>query len=871
VPPAVLPAGVAVPVGGRVDATAIGTEIHLHDGGPGLAPPPMAAGHPAEPNRATIVVGPAVTPDQVLVALGPVLAGLPLAQRGSIRLVLPGAGAGGPAALGQQIADRYGIEVLAPDGPVQTAGGSFVHDRANPLAQWQRFTRYDPAQPSGALGPNAPGWQPALQGALTALHGPGGLLGPAPAGMPVGTELVRVPAGVLLTRPGNPVGLGHPVDPAAVTVLVDPTITDAELTGYLTPAVVAQYTAGGTAVRVAPQRAGLDGPAAAALATATTLPVLRRHPGSGWPALSTGQLHSPGPGVASGRPVPAPVAVLSPALGPAVTPGVWPLLPAVPPNVAAAAVNPGWEVEVTQSGLWVRPPNPTQAESDAAHAVPADPNRMRVLVASPGNLSAPGPVWNAVTALAGNLTVGGVAVNGGQLTVATEHASTLARDRADQFRAAGATLTGSWQGAGNAGVRRPLGQTRGLYIGPAQDSALLAQAAAALPQFPHAYVIAGHATADRRAMVGENGQPLSMANLAAQLAADPTYQNGTPIVLVVCAAAAPVEGGPIGQQLRNELATRGFPTDVIAATTDVWQAADGTDVVAGTQTFDAHGRPVLNRTGQWRLYAGTPHAGDPTVFNADLVTALHTEVPQRLRPPAGVPAQPQGQLPANFRWGAGPADRQPGPAPADPPAAGSADGRAGPAGQSAAGRVDPADPAATDPAGIRSAVQNGRWWSGWASTVDGGLVGWLSAQYDRLSAPGRLLDLTEAHAYLSQLARWGSWRRLWTTPDQKPPPAPMLYHGWMYAPGLLTQQDALAQQPGHPLVAPGFLVASADPGAVPPGPVLLAIHGSALDVSELNGLPRGSVLLIAPGTTYTIIGVGWDPNRPGTVRITATD
>ncbi|MEN3356645.1 MAG: hypothetical protein V7637_627, partial [Mycobacteriales bacterium] len=877
-PVAALPVGATVPVGAGLDATAVGTEIHLHPSGPPLGAAGMAAGHPAEPNRATVVVDPAATPDQVLVGLGRVLAALPAARQGSIRLVMPGAGTGGPAALGQQIADRYGIEVLAPDGPVRVAGGSFVQVRANPLAQWQRFSRYDPPLPSGALGPNAPGWQPALQGALTALHGPAG-----PAGTPAGTELVRVPAGVLLTRPGNPVGLGHPVDPTAVTLLADPTITDAELAGYLTPAVVAQYTAGGTAVVLDPRRpaAAFGAAAAAALANATTLPVLRRHPVPAWPALSTGQLHRPGPGVASGRPVPAPVAVLSPALGPAVTPGVWPLLAAVPANAPAGAVpaGTGWEVEVTQSGLWVRPPNPTQAESDAAHAVPADPNRMRVLVESPGNTSAPGPVWNAVTALAGNLTVGGAAVNGGQVTVATEHASTLARDRADQLRGTGATLTGSWQGGGNAGVRRPLGHTRGLYIGPAQDSALLAQAADALPRFPHAYVVAAHATADRRAMVGENGQPLPMADLATQLAADPAYQDGTPIVLVVCGAAGPVEGGPIGQQLRNELAARGIPADVLAATTDVWQAADGTGVVAGTQTFDPFGRPVLNRTGQWRLYAGTPQAGDRTVFDADLVTAITTEVPQRLRPPAGVPPRPQGQLPANFRWADGPADGRA--EPAEKPADGRAD-RADPAAADpAGGRADPADPVAdpadpvaadaADPAGIGPAVQSGRWWPGRASTVDGGLVGWLAAQYDQLSAPGRLLDLTEAHTYLSQLARWGSRRRLWTTPVQQPPPAPMLYHGWMYAPGPLTQQAALSQQAGHRLVTPGFLVASADPGAVPPCPVLLAIHGSALDVSELNGMPRGSVLLIAPGTAYTIIGIGWDPARPGTVRITATD
>ena len=101
---------------------------------------------------------------------------------------------------------------------------------------------------------------------------------------------------------------------------------------------------------------------------------------------------------------------------------------------------------------------------------------------------------------------------------------------------------------------------------------------------------------------------------------------------------------------------------------------------------------------------------------------------------------------------------------------------------------------------------------------------------------------------------------------------PMLYHGWMYAPYLmLDQQAALALLPGQQLAVQGFVLASADPGRATGAPVVLAIHGSALDLSELNGYPPGTLLMVSPGTRYAVAGVGWDPSSPGSVRITLTE
>jgi hypothetical protein len=45
----------------------------------------------------------------------------------------------------------------------------------------------------------------------------------------------------------------------------------------------------------------------------------------------------------------------------------------------------------------------------------------------------------------------------------------------------------------------------------------------------------------------------------------------------------------------------------------------------------------------------------------------------------------------------------------------------------------------------------------------------------------------------------------------------------------------------------------------------------ALDLSELNGYPPGTLLMVSPGTRYAVAGVGWDPSSPGSVRITLTE
>jgi len=411
----------------------------------------LAQGYPAEPNRTTVVVPPGLTQRQVLAAIGPLLGGVPVAQAGSIRLVMPGAGAGGVTSLAQAIADVHNIEVIAADGrPVASNGGAFSHDPANPLSQWWQFTRGNPPVGQGGFGglvapATPPAWQGGLDGVLTALHGPAA----APV-LPPGVALVRTPSGILLLPAlyaaptvaqqaaydaAVTAALAHPVDPNSITVLADPAVTDLQLAAYLT-ATQARYT-GVAPLVVDPQRPGLTAVQAAALATNTVVPpgpglpaglpgvpVLRPVPAQNWPSLTGGQLHTPGGTVAAGRPYQP----RNPGGGlTQIRPGVWRLAP-------------GWQLEITQSGLWVHPDGAGGVAATAAHAQAPDPNRALVVVDTPGpGLSAPDAVWTALAAVLPGLP--GIA--GNQLTVNSNNTSARARQVARQLRIAGANLVGT--------------------------------------------------------------------------------------------------------------------------------------------------------------------------------------------------------------------------------------------------------------------------------------------------------------------------------------------------------------------------------------------------------------------------------------------
>jgi hypothetical protein len=93
-------------------------------------------------------------------------------------------------------------------------------------------------------------------------------------------------------------------------------------------------------------------------------------------------------------------------------------------------------------------------------------------------------------------------------------------------------------------------------------------------------------------------------------------------------------------------------------------------------------------------------------------------------------------------------------------------------------------------------------------------------------------------------------------PPDDPEQPTILYHGWMYAADVVPVEAAERLQPGRGLTMPGFVHASASAAAVAAGAaVVLAIYGTALDLSVLRGLPPGTDLLIMPGTSYTVTAV----------------
>jgi len=113
-------------------------------------------------------------------------------------------------------------------------------------------------------------------------------------------------------------------------------------------------------------------------------------------------------------------------------------------------------------------------------------------------------------------------------------------------------------------------------------------------------------------------------------------------------------------------------------------------------------------------------------------------------------------------------------------------------------------------------------------------------------------------------------------PHITPPPPDdelrtMLYHGWMYAAEAIPADAAESLQPGQAVSMPGFVRGSASEAAIPAGAaVVLAIYGTALDLSALRGQPPGTDLLIMPGTPYTVTGVAAHTDTTPT-RLTLTE
>ncbi|AEW92796.1 MULTISPECIES: hypothetical protein [Streptomycetaceae] len=134
---------------------------------------------------------------------------------GTVRLVLSGAGAGGPdrPALAQHMADAWQLRVIAPEGPaVIVPGGTlFAPEHLTGLRGWRLFTPGGEPEPYGPRHP-APTWQPEL-GRLPATTASGCVVEQIPAGVLVRSPRARPP------RPGD-LCYSAPVDPDHPLVVV---------------------------------------------------------------------------------------------------------------------------------------------------------------------------------------------------------------------------------------------------------------------------------------------------------------------------------------------------------------------------------------------------------------------------------------------------------------------------------------------------------------------------------------------------------------------------------------------------------------------------------------------------------------------------
>ncbi|WP_239405494.1 hypothetical protein [Frankia sp. Cj3] len=199
------------------------------------------------------------------------------------------------------------------------------------------------------------------------------------------------------------------------------------------------------------------------------------------------------------------------------------------------------------------------------------------------------------------------------------------------------------------------------------------------------------------------------------------------------------------------------------------------------------------------------------------------------------------------------------------------------------GRADPSDPST-----VAGASQNGRstgdtkpvdtsrgadnarsrWqWSGDGMHTFSEMLRWMGAaraaelvrEVERFAADASGRALLTPNDLLALVVRGHNGIHRTTAYAKKPPESRVrTYHGWMYAANLFAPEMAAAIPPGTRIGLPGFVRASGDPAVIVGAAVGLAIFGTALDISEANGQPPGSTLLIMPGHSYAVTEVSRD-------------
>ena len=334
----------------------------------------------AEPNRVPVVVDPSAsgalhTLDRRLLAqLAEQLSTCDGRGQPGMRLLAGGTGRpapdGGPA-LADRLAERLGVEVVAPSGELLVLRGGELFT-AGLCAGWLRFRRGLPPDRAGPRFP-APAWQPALP--EQPFRSRRFMVVPTPAGL-----WVRAARSVPATL--QDLGFGVPPDPERLTVLVGapaeppPDPDDlAEVLGQLPPALRRSLVL----TPYGPQPAGAV-PLAQMLADRLGAPVDCRH---GLPYYGADRRQWLAMVDASGRPTWQPVLRESrylPGLR-APAPREWASPSAEFPVAGPAGwwLDREWVVEAIPCGLLVRPASHPEAIAGRA---PVDPDHVTLVLAT---------------------------------------------------------------------------------------------------------------------------------------------------------------------------------------------------------------------------------------------------------------------------------------------------------------------------------------------------------------------------------------------------------------------------------------------------------------------------------------------------------
>ncbi|WP_244200610.1 hypothetical protein [Micromonospora arborensis] len=417
----------------------IGDRVAVVGPDPGGVVAAMAAGVPAEPGVVTVI---GLLDDRddawsVVEAVLPIA--VPPGSRGRLAVADAGAPEVGPAL---RLARELTATIIAPrtDVLLVPGGSLFAVDG------WLRYDASGGSDPAGRRTPR-PEWEARVEELRV------------PEGIGNGLSLLPIPAGVWLfpQEPGTPApdlddpAYGIPLDAERPVLLIgrpgQPDVSEEVIRAVvraLPGPLLAPYGSVASTIDAATSLAREDG---RPIIVTTGVPVL----------TDDAQLVSRAfDGPDAGRWEPLATRLTVPPAGPARPTGPVQGLDGYPRiDERTFRLNEHWVAEVTQSGLWVRPPQ-LEAGADVVRAIPWDPSTLRIFVGVPGE-----PPGHELLPLLGALVGRMPAETRRRVELAPEpfaiaaSASVIGDDDGGSDSAVGAT------GGAGTGIQRPL-RLRGL-------------------------------------------------------------------------------------------------------------------------------------------------------------------------------------------------------------------------------------------------------------------------------------------------------------------------------------------------------------------------------------------------------------------------